>query len=204
MVMFTRHTTKLALVATSCLIALSAGGAALARTPSQPDATSSTAPLYNRVLQLGDLHGFWAVTCPVAVTTPSRWAMHNGSAAALSDSGFLNGLREPLRSANPGTKGWSIVAQYRSAAGARRETRSELNQARALGGAFSQFTVDEIPGGHGYSLPDGSRLKIAIFFTAGRFQYLLEVTGAGRAETATLQTRLTRAAVTLYDRATAS
>lgn len=202
--MSARHSTKLALIATTCLIALAAGRAALARTPSQPDATSSTAALYNRVLQLGDLRGFWSTMCPVAVTTPSQWAMHTGSGAALSANGFLNGLREPLRSSSPGTQGWSIVAQYRSAAGARRETDSELDQARTLGGAFSRFTVDEIPGSHGYSLPNGSTVQIAISFTAGRFQYRLEITGAGRADEATLRSRLTRAAVTLYDRATAS
>lgn len=202
--MFARHSTKVALIATTCLIALAAGGTASARTPSQPDATSSTAPLYDRVLQLGDLRDFWSVACPVAVTTPSQWAMHTGSAATLSDNGFLNGLREPLRSSSPGTQGWSIVAQYRSAAGARRETHLELDQARTLGGAFSQFTEDEIPGSHGYSVPNGSSVKIAISFTAGRFQYLLEITGAGHAEAATLRNRLTRAAVTLYDRATAS
>ncbi len=202
--MSARHSTKLALISTICAIALAAGGGALARTPSQPDATSSTAALYNRVLQLGDLHGFWSAMCPMAVTTPSQWAMHSGSASRLSDNGFLNGLRVPLRSSSPGMQGWSIVAQYRSAAGARRETRSELDQARALGGVFSQFTVDEIPGSLGYSMPNGSTVQIAISFTAGRFQYLLEITGAGHAAAATIRNRLTRAAITLFDRATAS
>ena len=202
--MFARHSTKLALIATTCVIALAAGGAALARTPSHPDATSSTAALYNRVLQLSELRGFSSVMCPVAVTTRSQWAMHTSSAAALSDNGFLNGLREPLRSSSPGILGWSIVAQYRSAAGARREAQSELDQARTRASAFSQFTVDEIPGSHGYSLPDGSTVQIAISFTAGRFQYLLEITGADDADAAAFRNRLTRAAITLYDRAATS
>jgi hypothetical protein len=202
--MSARHSTKLALIATTFLIALAAGSAALAHTPSQPDATSSTAPLYNRVLQLDDLRGFWSVTCPVAVTTVSQWAMHTGSAETLSNNGFLNGLREPLRSSNPGTKGWSIVAQYRSARGAQRESQSEFRRAQTFGATFAQFAVNEIPGSHGYSLLDGRTIKISISFTAGRFQNLLEITAAGRADAAALRDRLTRAALTLYERATAS
>jgi hypothetical protein len=202
--MSVRYSMKLALIATFCLIALVVGGAALARTPGEPDATSSTAALYNRVLQFGDLPGFWSVTCPVAVTTTSQWTSDTGSAAALSENGFINGLREPLRSSSPGTNGWSVVAQYHSRAGARREAGLALERARTLSGGFSPFTVDEIPGSHGYSQSNGSKVEIAISFTAGRFQYLLEITRAGHADMAAVRNRLTRAAMTLYDRATPS
>jgi hypothetical protein len=198
--MCARHSTKLALVITCCVVALSAGGAALARTPGQPNATSSTAPLYNRVLQLGDLEGFWSVTCPVAVTSATQWAMHTASAAQLSSNGFMNGLREPLRTGDSETHGWSIVAQFSSTAGAQREALAELGQARALGAAISQFDVSSIPGSHGYSLPDGSGSRIAVVFTEGRFQYLIEITGAGRSDATALGSRLAAAALTLYRR----
>jgi hypothetical protein len=199
-VMSARHSTKLALIATTCVIALTAGGAALARTPGQPNATTSTAPLYGRVLSLGDLPGFWSVACPVAVTSPGQWAMHSGSAHGLAGNGFLNGLREPLRSANAAIRGSSVVAQFRSAAGAQREALFELNQARTMGGAYSQFTVPGIAGSHGYLLPNGSTSQIAIVFTKGRFQYMLEITGAHTSDVAALRGRLSKAAGMLFSR----
>ncbi len=201
--MSARHSTKLALIATTCVIALTAGGAALARTPGQPDATASTAPLFGRVLSLGDIPGFWSVACPVALTSAAQWAMHSGSADGLASNGFLNGLREPLRSTSAATVGWSIVAQFRSAAGAQREALSELDQARTMGGAYSQFTVSGIAGSHGYLLPNGSTSQIAIVFTEGRFQYLLEITGAHTSDVATLRGRLSKAAATLFSRGSA-
>jgi hypothetical protein len=194
--MCARHSTKLALVVTCCVVALTAGGAAFARTPGQPNATSSTAPLYNRVLQLGDLEGFWSVTCPVAVASAAQWAMHTAPAAQLSS----NGLREPLRTGDSETHGWSVVAQFGSAAGAQHESLAELGEARALGAAFSEFDVPSIPGSHGYSLPDGSGSRIAVAFTEGRFQYLIEITGVGRADATALRSRLDAAALTLYHR----
>ncbi len=198
--MYARHSTKLALVVTCCMVALAAGGAALARTPGQPNASSSTAPLYNRVLQLGDLEGFWSVTCPVAVTSATRWATPPAPAAQLSSNGFMNGLREPLRSRDSETHGWSVVAQFGSAAGAQREARAELGRARVLGAAFSQFEVPSIPGSHGYSLPHGSGSRIEVAFTEGRFQYLIEITGVGRSDATALRSRLAAAALTLYHR----
>jgi hypothetical protein len=199
-VMSARHSTKLAVIATICVIALTAGGAALARTPGQSDATASTAPLYGRVLSLGDLPGFWSVACPVAVTSAERWAMHSGSADELASNGFLNGLREPLRSANAAILGWSVVAQFRSAAGAQREARSDLDQARTLGGAYLQFTVPGIAGSHGYLTPNGSTTQITILFTEGRFQYLLEITGANTSDVVAMRGRLSKAAGTLFSR----
>jgi hypothetical protein len=198
--MCARHSAKVALVVT-LMVTLVAAGGALARTPGQSNATSATAPLYTRVLQLGDLEGFWSVTCPVAVTSASEWSIHSSSAAQLSSNGFLNGLREPLRPAGSAVRGSSVVAQFSSSAGARRESELELDQARALGGAYAQFTVPSIPGSHGYSFPDGRTSHIAIAFTVGHFQYLVEISGADRSQTAALQARLTTAARALYRRA---
>jgi hypothetical protein len=198
--MCARHSTKIALAA-ACLVALSAAGAALARTPGQPNATSTTAPLYNRVLQLGDLEGFWSVACPVAVTSAADWSMHSSSAAQLSGNGFMNGLREPLRTSDPAVQGSSVVAQFNSSAGARRQSQLELAQARALGGTYAEFAVPSIPGSHGYSLPDGRTSHLAIGFSVGRFQYLVEIAGVERSETAALRGRLTAAALTLFRRA---
>jgi hypothetical protein len=205
--MCARHSARIALVV-ACLVALAVGTAAvgtaaLGQTPGQPNATPTTAPLYTRVLSVGDLPGFWSVACPVAVTSAAQWATHTAPAAELSSNGFMNGLREPLRSSAPGTRGWSVVAQFRSAAGAQREARSELDRARSLGGAFSQFEVPGIAGGHGYLLPGGSKSRIAIAFTEGRFQYLLQITGVARSHTAALRKRLAEAATTLYGRTVA-
>jgi hypothetical protein len=199
-VMSARHSTKIALVVT-CLVALAAGSAALARTPGQPNATQTTAPLYTRVLSLGDLKGFWSVTCPVAETSAAQWSTHSGSETELSRNGFVNGLREPLRSSGSSVQAWSAVAQFTTAAGARREALSELG--RALGRAVVHFTVPKIPGSLGYSPADGRTSRIAVGFTEGRFQYLIEISGAGASDAAVLQARLTAAAVALYERALA-
>jgi len=188
--MCARHSVKIALVVVVCLAALSAvAGAAGTRSP-EPDATSATAPLYTRVLSLDDLKGFWSVTCPVAVT----------SAAQLERDGFMNGLREPLRSTGSAVQAWSIVAQFTSPAGARRESSAELGQARLLGAAVARFDVPLIPNSHGYSVPSGRTSRIAIGFTEGRFQYLLEIGGVGASDAAALRARLTAAAVALYHR----
>ena len=198
--MCARHSAKVALIVT-LLVTLVAAGGALARTPGQPNATSATAPLYTRVLQLNDLQGFWSVTCPVAVTSAAGWSMHSASAAQLSGNGFVNGLRESLRTSDSAVQGSSVVAQFSSSAGARRESQLELARARTLGGAYAQFTVPSIPGSHGYSLPDGRTSHIAVGFTEGRFQYLVEITGVDRSQTAALRARLTTAAGALYRRA---
>ena len=196
--MSARHSLKIALVVV-CLIALTAVAAG-ARTPGQPDATSATAPLYTRVLSLDDLKGFWSVTCPVAVTSAAQWATQSSSAAELERDGFMNGLREPLRSTGSAVQAWSIVAQFTSPAGARRESSAELGQARLLGAAVARFDVPLIPNSHGYSVPSGRTSRIAIGFTEGRFQYLLEIGGVGASDAAALRARLTAAAVALYHR----
>ena len=200
--MCARHSTKLALVVT-LLVTLVAAGAALARNPGQPNATSATAPLYSRVLGLGDLEGFWSVTCPVAVTSAAQWSMQSAAPTELSGNGFMNGLRESLRTSGSAVQASSAVAQFSSSAGARREAQSELTKARALGGAYAQFAVPSIPGSHGYSLPDGRTSHIAIGFTEGRFQYVVEIASANRADTAAFRGRLTAAALALYRRAEA-
>ena len=180
---------------------LATGGAALARTPAQPTTSSATAPLYNRVLLFGDLQGFWSVTCPVAVTSAGDWSMHSSPAATLASNGFVNGLREPLRSSHPASDGWSVVAQFRSATGARHEALAELARATVLGGAFAGFEIAAIPGSHGYSVPDGGSSRLSVGFTEGRFQYLITITGVDRTDASVLRARLVRAATALYERA---
>ena len=201
--MSARHSAKIALVIV-CLAALFAVRAADARTPGQPDATSATAPLYTRVLSLDELKGFWSVTCPVAVTSTAQWATHSSSSAELERNGFMNGLRVPLRSSGSIARAWSTVAQFTSPAGARRESQAEFGRARRLGGAIARFDVPQIPGSHGYSVPNGGTSRIAVGFTEGRFQYLLEIGSVATSEAAALRARLTAAAVALYYRAQAS
>ncbi len=198
--MSARHSAKLGVVV-ACLVVLATGGSAVARTPAQPTTSAATAPLYNRVLQFGDLQGFWSVTCPVAVTSTAQWSMHSSSAATLSSNGFVNGLREPLRTARPASNGWSIVAQFRSAAGARHEALGELARATALESAFAGFEIAAIPGSHGYSITDGRSSRMSVGFTEGRFQYLITITGVDRSDATLLRARLVTAATTLYERA---
>jgi hypothetical protein len=197
--MSARHSAMLGVVV-ACLV-LATGGAALARTPAQPTMSAATAPLYNRVLQFGDLQGFWSVTCPVAVTSAAEWSVHSSPAATLSSNGFVNGLREPLRTSRAASNGWSVVAQFRSATGARHEALAELASATALGGTFAGFEIAAIPGSHGYSLPDGGSSRMSVGFTEGRFQYLITITGVDRSNASVLRARLVTAATALYERA---
>jgi len=201
--MSARHSAKIALVVV-CLAALFAVRAAGARTPGQPDATSATAPLYTRVLSIDELKGFWSVTCPVAVTSAAQWATHSASSAELERNGFVNGLREPLRSSGSSAQAWSAVAQFRTAAGARREALSELSRSRTLGGTVNRFELPQVPGSHGYSLANGGTSRIAVGFASGRFQYLIEISGFDASDAAVLRARLTTAAAALYERAQAS
>ena len=200
--MLARHSVKIALIV-ACLVAPSTIRAADARTVGHPRAMSTTAPLYTRVLSLDELHGFWSVTCPAAVTSAAQWATHSSSTRELERNGFVNGLREPLRSSGSTAQAWSEVAQYRTPSGARSESLAELGRARRLGGAVSGFAVTQIPGSHGYSVPDGRASRMAVGFTEGRFQYVLEISGVGASDAAALRARLTAAAVALYHRAQA-
>ena len=198
--MSARHSATLGVVV-ACLVVLTTGGSAFARTPAQPTTSSATAPLYNRVLQFGDLPGFWSVTCPVAITSAAQWSMHSSSTATLASNGFVNGLREPLRASHTASNGWSVVAQFRSASGARHEALGELARATARGGAFAGFEIAGIPGSHGYSLADGRSSRMSVGFTHGRFQYLITIAGVGRSDASLLRARLVMAASILYERA---
>jgi hypothetical protein len=198
--MSARHSATLGVVV-ACLVVLTTGGAALARTPAQPTTSSATAPLYNRVLQFGDLPGFWSVTCPVAVTSAAQWSLYSSPAATLSSNGFVNGLREPLRASHTASNGWSVVAQFRSATGARHEALGELARATGSGADFAGFEIAAIPGSHGYSLADGRSSRMSVGFTEGRFQYLITIAGVDRSDASLLRARLVTAATTLYERA---
>jgi hypothetical protein len=198
--MSARHSVKLGGVVAG-LVVLATGGSALARTPAQPTTPAATAPLYSRVLQFGDLQGFWSVTCPVAVTSAAEWSTHSSSAATLSSNGFVNGLREPLRTSHAASSGWSIVAQFRTATGARHEALDELARATERGGVLAAFEIAAIPGSHGYSLADRRSARMSVGFTEGRFQYLITITGVDRSDASLLRTRLVSAATTLYERA---
>jgi hypothetical protein len=192
--MHLRHSRKLA-VAIASIIALIAAGAALARIPSDPVAPEPTAPLYSRVLELGDLQGFWPTSCPAAVTAAATWARHSLSASMLTRNGFVNGLREPLRSRNSTMQATSAVAQYRTAQGARLASDEELARSH---GSTGSFNVPSIPGAYGYSLTDNRTLRLGIAFSEGRFQYLLTVSGVATTQAATMRTRLVAAATGLY------
>lgn len=193
--MFVRHSTKLAIPVVACILSLVAGGAALARTPGDPVATSPTAPLFSRVLTL-ELHGFTSTLCPVAVATAEQWGTNAASSSELRHNGFVDGLREPLRSTSSAAVAYSSVAQFDSSEGARNELAAGLESMRRSAGALGTFRIP-IPGGYGFSR---SR-HIGVAFTDGRFQYLLELDGVGRAEAAVLRGRLVTAALALYRKA---
>lgn len=194
--MHLRRSTKLTAVAVS-LVALTAVGAALARTPGDPVAPEPTAPLYSRVLELGDLQGFWPTSCPVAVTSPTDWARHSPSASTLTHNGFVNGLREPLRSNGSAMSAVSSVAQYRTAQGARLAADEELATVAANG----SFDVPSIPDAYGFSVSTGVTTLLGVTFSDGRFEYLLTVGGVAPAKTSTMRARLVVAALGLYRRA---
>jgi hypothetical protein len=197
--MFAQHPTKLIVAIVTCVAAFAAAGAAPARVPVDPVAVSPTAPLYNRVLTL-ELQGFTSTMCPVAVTSPAQWAQHSLPEDELRTNGFVNGLREPLRSSNSTATVYSVVAQFDSRTGALAEADAELQQARASSDEFTVSRVPSVPGGYAYTFSTNGTKHIDVGFAEGRFQYLLAIDGAGRTEETTLRARLAAAAAALYRR----
>jgi hypothetical protein len=197
--MFAQHPTKLIVAIVAGVVALAAAAAAPARAPVDPVATSPTAPLYNRVLTL-ELQGFASTMCPVAVTSPAQWAQHSLPEDQLRSNGFVNGLREPLRSSRSTATVYSVVAQFDSRAGAEDEVDAELQQARGSSDGFTVSRVPSIPGGYAYTFSTNGTKHIDIGFAEGRFQYLLAIDGVGRSEETTLRARLGAAAAALYRR----
>jgi hypothetical protein len=72
---------------------------------------------------------------------------------------------------------YSYVAEFRTAAGARKEVASEVHSVHPPAPAYVAFPVAGIPGAHGFTMTGPGFVSYFVMFNDGRFQY--EVSFAG-------------------------
>jgi hypothetical protein len=132
----------------------------------------------------GELHGF-NVAEPVTATNPQAWVAVNqfppgqrpATVGRLRRLGFTGGAREDLTwaapnapgSTSPPAAGLSVVEQFRSPAGARRELTAEL----PMLGPGTAITVTGVPGARGYSSTGGGQDFANVLFASGPDLYLV-------------------------------
>jgi hypothetical protein len=147
-------------------------GTALAHQASAREVPSSD--LHARVVQLGEVRGFWSVDCPIAVRGAAAWAQSEGDeAAALDSEGFAIGVQEPLRSAS-GDVGVSVGLRFSSPAGA----TADLNRRKSLAGRGGSTTDFAVPGSrnvHAYVVRGAGSTTVHVAFTRGADEYALAV-----------------------------
>lgn len=181
----TTRTKTAATIATS-LVALSgavlAHGANARRPASGPN-------LQMRVVELGDVPGFWAVDCPIALADATAWAEGDGNeASALHDEGFAVGVREVLRSRS-GDMGASVALRFRSAAGA----RADLNRRESAAGREGYATSFAVPGSpavRAYTVRTSSGTTVRVAFSRGADEYAVVVEAAPGTDIDSLQRAL--------------
>jgi hypothetical protein len=181
----TTRTKTAATIATS-LVALSgavlAHGANARRPASGPN-------LQMRVVELGDVPGFWAVDCPIALADATAWAEGDGNeASALHDEGFAVGVREVLRSRS-GDMGASVALRFRSAAGA----RADLNRRESAAGREGYATSFAVPGSpavRAYTVRTSSGTTVRVAFSRGGDEYAIVVEAAPGTDIDSLQRAL--------------
>ena len=131
--------TKMATTMVASLAALT--GAALAHGATAREVAPTEPVLEVRVVQLGEVPGFWAVNCPLVLPDAAAWAQSdNAEATALHDEGFTVGVRELLRSSS-GDTGVSVALRFRTAA----DARADLDRREQLAGHSGYATNFPVP-----------------------------------------------------------
>jgi hypothetical protein len=180
--------TKTKTAGTIVTVVVALTGAALAH-GANARRPASDPNLQVRVARLGEVQGFWAVNCPIALTDATAWAEGDGSeASTLHHEGFRIGVREALRSRS-GDIGDSVALRFRSAAGARADLERRESAAGHQGDATS-FGVPGSPVVHAYTVRTPAVTTIRVAFTRGADEYAIVVEAAARARVAALQRAL--------------
>ena len=181
--------TKMAATIVALLTALT--GAALAHgantreTPGAPD-------LRVRVVELGQVKGFWTEDCPIAYANATAWAQGNDvEAPALQSEGFVIGVRELLRS-DQGDTGVGVALRFRSAAGAKADLDRREQLAGHQGYAVS-FAVPGSPSVRAYTVRTKGSTTVHAGFARGAVEYAIAVEAAHGTDVDALQRALATA-----------
>jgi hypothetical protein len=179
--------TKTAATIATFLVILSSAG--LAHGANAREVVATDPNLVVRVVQLGEVQGFWAVNCPIALTNATAWAQGDiNEATALHREGFAIGLREMLRSTT-GAIGASVALRFRSAAGATADLdRREQLAGRA--GYATNFAVAGSSAAHAYTVRTADATTVRVVFTRGADEYAIVAVAAKGADIGALQRAL--------------
>jgi hypothetical protein len=178
--------TKTGAMMLASLIALS--GAVVAHGASARRAEDG-ANLQYRVVQLGEVHGFWTVNCPITLGSPTAWAEGDGAeASALRHEGFAIGVREVLRSRS-GDIGASVALRFSSAAGAHADL-SRREKAAGRQGYSMSFAVPGAPVVDGYTVRTKGTTTVRVAFARGADEYAIVVEAAPGTDISALQRAL--------------
>ncbi len=176
--------TKTAATVVASVAALT--GAALASGADAREVVATAPSLEARVVQLGEVPGFWAANCPLAFSTSTAWAQGDDSeATAVHSEGFAVGVRELLRSRS-GDVGVSVALRFRSAA----EASTDLDRREQLagrGGYATNFAVPGSPSVRAYSVRTEGVTTVHVAFTRGTVEYAVAVRAAKSADIGALQ-----------------
>lgn len=188
--------TKMAATVVASVAALSG---ALAAGANAREVVAIDSNLEVRVVQLGEVPGFWAADCPLAFGSASAWAQgDDAEATAVRSEGFAVGVRELLRSRS-GDVGVSVAMRFRSAAGA----STDLDRREQLAGREGYATNFAVPGSpsvRAYSVRTAGFTTVHVAFTRGADEYAVAVRAAKSADIGPLQQALATAVTRLAGR----
>jgi hypothetical protein len=167
-------------------------GAALAHGATAHEAVTTDPNLETRVVELGELPGFWAANCPIALSSATAWAQSDSTeATALQSEGFAAGVRELLRSSS-GELGVSVGLQFRSASGARADLERR-EQLAGRDGYATSFPVPGAPSVRGYSVESAGSTTVHVAFSRGAEEYAVAVGAANGTNLGALERTLVTA-----------
>jgi len=167
-----------------------------------PAAAQASAPLklQQRLLRPNEFKGFTASGQHRVIRSAGAWSGGYLPVADLRLHRFVAGVREHLHSSALNADGLGVVAQFRTAKGARAETRSELAYFRTRVGTYIPFAVPSIPGARGYTAIGGGVKGYNVYFSDGPFQYLVGAGFSSSANKAPSKAQVIAAATELYRR----
>jgi hypothetical protein len=163
-------------------------------------------PLSARVLEPSVLPRFVVTRNPLPISNPSAWATVERSPSPLSEGarlgalGFVGGVAEQLHGQYPvNAQAISIVEQFRTSSGARRELAYQFAQLKNQhGDRLSTFSVPGIPGARGVRITGGATAGANVLFAAGSYYYAVGAGSPSSSHGALGQGRLSAAAGWLY------
>ena len=179
----TSKTTMAATIVAS-LAALVSAPSAAARQAAAPDTN-----IWMRVVQLGQVPGFWSFNCPIGVANAAAWTQGDAvEATALQSEGFRGGVRELLRSKS-GDTGVSVALTFGSAADAQADL-DRREQLAVHAGYAVNFAVPGSPSVRAYTVRGSGSTTARVAFIRGATEYAVAVAAAKSTDIDVLQRAL--------------